>query len=66
MMDFYMVKEIISDYINVVVEKTFVIAVISSRIVASGNFHVLCRFLFYRRKHSGTGICGSYSIYGIF
>ena len=30
MMELYMVKEIISDYINVVVEKTFVITVMSS------------------------------------
>lgn len=37
MMDFYMVKEIISDYINVVVEKTFVITVISSIFVRNVN-----------------------------
>lgn len=37
MMDFYMVKEIISDYINAVVEKTFVITVISSIFVRSVN-----------------------------
>lgn len=37
MMERYMVKEIISDYVNVVVEKTFVITVISSIFVRSVN-----------------------------
>lgn len=37
MMELYMVNEIISDYINVVVEKTFVITVISSIFVRSVN-----------------------------
>lgn len=37
MLELYMVKEIISDYINVVVKKTFVITVISSVFVRSVN-----------------------------
>ena len=37
MLEIYMVKEIISDYINVVVKKTFVITVISSIFVRSVN-----------------------------
>ena len=37
MLELYMVKEIISDYINVVVKKTFVITVISSIFVRSVN-----------------------------